>query len=105
MPIPEVDYTWTFTSSGTGTKIAGSVAREWTFHCECPAGSTAHVEIQAFRTDASTALGVVQGSSQTLNSSAGTGVVLGLTGPLAWVAPRCIAITSTGTLVVRAVAN
>ena len=108
MAITEVDYTWSFTagSTGTGARIDGRSVREWAFHVECPSGSTAVVEIQAFRDLNSTSIGAVQGSSQAVSSSLGASVVLGLTGPYAAIAPRVVSLTATtGVVTIRAVGN
>jgi len=103
VPLNEIDYLWTFTSSGNGTAIDGRVGREWTFHVECPSGSTGGVELQAAQN--STAIAVVLGSSQQITSSGGAGVVLQLSGPFAAIWPRCTNLTNGGTMRVRGVAN
>lgn len=103
MPLNEIDYLWTFTSTGNGTAIDGRTGREWTFHVECPSGSTGEVEIQTAQN--STAIAVVIGSSQAIASSGGAGVVLQFSGPFASIWPRCIKLTASGTMRVRGVAN
>ena len=103
MPYTELDKTWRATSTvATSTRVNGAGVQEWTIHAVTPAGSTATIEVHAFQSTESTAVGTKMGSSQVLASSAaGEGVVIQFTGPIGGLAPRIVSMTSTGTVVVR----
>jgi hypothetical protein len=105
MPLPQFEYEWIFTSTGNGTRQSGTDVREWTFHIECPVGSTGIVEIQGARDTTSTTVGVVLGSSQTISSSGGAAAVVSFSGPLGAVFPRVVSMTVAGQVVVRGIGN
>lgn len=96
----EFNYPWSFTSTGDGNRVDGRTVFEWTFYIETAAGTTATVEILSARDTTSTTVGVVLGSSQTLDSGSLTRI-LQFTGPFCAIWPRVASMTSTGTVIVR----
>jgi hypothetical protein len=100
--VVEVNYEWTFTSTGSGVRIDGFTVREWTFYTETGPNSTCTYEILSARSTALSAIGVVLGSSQTLGSTETR--IMQFTGPFAAVWPRIVGLQNGGTVIVRGVA-
>ena len=98
----EVNYKWTLTSTGGGTRIDGVTVKEWTFYITTDSASTSTVELLSGPDTTSTAIGVVLGSSQILGAAETR--VLQFTGPFLAVWPRVVSLTGGGTVIVRGLA-
>lgn len=95
----EYAYTWTFTSTGTGTFVNADWADDHTFYVDTAEGSSGSFQFLT-RRDGSTVT-VNLGSSGTLAAS--SGLLVRLVGVFDQIAPRVKTLTSTGTIVVKAV--
>lgn len=98
----EDDRSFTLTSTGTTSRMECLQGREWFVVAETRAGSTATFQLQTARDTSSTTVAIPYGTEQNLGAS--SGVCLQFAGPLILFV-RVSALTSTGTIHFRMVAN
>ena len=100
MPQPELDYTWTLTSTGGGAWVdCRAFARETSFYVQSAAGSSASIQIETARD--STSYAIKLGTAQTVDAS--SGVLLQFTG--AYRLMRPYSSNLSGTVVVYLTGN